>query len=107
MATAGPWTFGWAQLLTIIGFIITICIAFGGFRTFRRWKREKLEEKKIEIAFEALAFAYEARYVMDSVRGPIMFEAEWNEMPKIEGESEEDRKRRVPAHVIWKRMEFH
>lgn len=51
-----PWTFGWTQLLTIVGFIITICIAVGGFRTFGRWKREKIEEKKIEIAFEALAF---------------------------------------------------
>lgn len=29
-----PWIFGWTQLLTIIGFAITIAIAIGGFRTF-------------------------------------------------------------------------
>jgi len=37
-----PWIFGWTQLLTIIGFAITIAIAVGGFRTFDGWKREKL-----------------------------------------------------------------
>lgn len=58
-----PWGFGWTQLLTIIGFVITVSIAIGGFRSFNRWKREKLEEKRIEIAYEALALAYEAGYV--------------------------------------------
>jgi len=58
-----PWAFGWTQLLTIIGFIITASIAIGGFRTFNRWKREKLEEKKIDVAFEALTLAYESKHV--------------------------------------------
>jgi hypothetical protein len=53
-----PWTFGWTQLLTIIGFCITIGIAIGGFRTFGRWKREKIEEKRIDVAIEALALTY-------------------------------------------------
>jgi hypothetical protein len=103
---SNPWAFGWTQLLTIIGFIITICIAVGGFRTFGRWKRERIEEKKIEIAFEALAFAYEAVFVINAVRAPIENPAEWSEMPKVEGETEEDRKRRAPAYVVWKRMDF-
>jgi hypothetical protein len=50
-----PWSFGWTQLLTIIGLLITITIAIGGFRTFERWRKEKLEEKRIDIAIEALA----------------------------------------------------
>ena len=37
------WIFGWTQLLTIVGMTITIVIAIGGFRTFARWKREKIE----------------------------------------------------------------
>ena len=32
----GPWTFGWTQLLTIVGFLITGSIAVTGFRTFER-----------------------------------------------------------------------
>jgi hypothetical protein len=57
MGAANPWAFGWTQVFTIVGFVITLAIAFGGFRTFDRWKRERLEEKKIEIAFEMLAIA--------------------------------------------------
>jgi hypothetical protein len=34
------WAFGWTQVLTLIGFAITIGIAVSGFRTFGRWKRE-------------------------------------------------------------------
>jgi hypothetical protein len=79
-----PWAFGWTQLLTIIGLLTTVSIAVGGFRTFGRWKRERLEEAKIEIAFEALAFAYEAQYVVEWLRAPISNEGEWSEMPKIE-----------------------
>jgi hypothetical protein len=45
---ANPWEFGWTQVLTIIGFAITIAIAIGGFRTFGRWKRE-LIERRIEL----------------------------------------------------------
>ena len=66
-----PWAFGWTQLLTIIGLLITVCIAVGSFRTFARWKREKIEETRIETAVEALAFAYEAPYIFHLIRMPI------------------------------------
>jgi hypothetical protein len=66
-----PWSFGWTQLLTIIGLLITITIAIGGFRTFERWRKEKLEEKRIDIAIEALALTYEARFIFDSIRSEM------------------------------------
>src|SRR5712671_5852641 len=65
-----PWAFGWTQVLTIIGFAITLLIAFSGFRTFERWRREKLEEQRIEVAIEALALAYEASNVFAYIREP-------------------------------------
>jgi hypothetical protein len=43
-----PWAFGWTQLLTIVGFLITGAIAVGGFGTFERWRKQKLEEKKLK-----------------------------------------------------------
>lgn len=75
-----PWTFGWTQLLTIAGFAITIGIAWTGFRTFERWRREKIEEKCIDPAVEALALAKassfsrtsEARYVHSEVIKPAL-----------------------------------
>jgi hypothetical protein len=42
------WAFGTTQLqlLTCIGFLITIGIAWTGFRTFERWHWEKIEERR-------------------------------------------------------------
>jgi hypothetical protein len=58
-----PWAFGWTHVLTIVGFFVTCGIAYFGFRTFERWKREKIEEKRIDIAIEALALAYDSKEV--------------------------------------------
>jgi hypothetical protein len=58
-----PWAFGWTQVFTLVGFGITITIAIGGFRSFERWRREKLEERRIETAFEALTIAHETKFI--------------------------------------------
>jgi hypothetical protein len=99
-----PWSFGWPQLLTIVGFVITGLIAIGGFRTFGRWKREKLEEKKIEIALDASAIAYEAKYVFDNIRSPFSFEYEHKDMPKKADETELERGKRGQYYAILKRF---
>lgn len=100
-----PWAFGWTQLLTIIGFAITIVIAFSGFRTFGRWKREKIEERKIDIALEALSVAYESKGVFDTIRNPGAFAYEWADMPRDEGESESDWSGRATYYVTLKRID--
>jgi hypothetical protein len=99
-----PWTFGWTQLLTIVGFIITIVIAVGGFRTFARWKREKIEEKRIDTAIEALALVYESKIIFDHIRSEMSFPYEWKDMPQGYG-SEEERSARGPFYAILKRIE--
>ncbi|SRR6266404_7632350 len=101
MATA--WTFGWTQLLTIVGFIITIAIAVGGFRTFGRWKKEKIEEKRIETAIEALALVYESKFIFDHIRSEMSFAYEWKDMPDGYG-TEEQRNARGPFYAILKRI---
>ena len=98
-----PWTFGWTQLLTIIGFVITIAIAVFGFRTFERWKKEKIEEKRIETAIEALALVYESRFIFDNIRSEISFGYEWKDMPDRYG-TDEQRKTRGPFYAILKRI---
>jgi hypothetical protein len=101
-----PWTFGWPQLLTIIGFLITIAIAVGGFRTFGRWKKEKIEEKRIDTAIEALALVYESKLIFGHIRSEMSFPAEWKDMPGGYG-SEADRNARGPFYAILKRIEAH
>ena len=88
---ADAWTFGWKQLLTIADFAITIGIAWTGFRTFERWRREKIEEKRIDTAVEALALAYESKFVFDNIRSPMSFPYEWKDMPDSFGTEEQQR----------------
>jgi hypothetical protein len=101
---ASPWAFGWTQLLTIIGFIITIAIAVGGFRTFGRWKNEKIEEKRIETAIEALALVYESKFIFDHIRSEMSFGHEWKDMPDSYGTAEQ-RNARGPFYAILKRID--
>ena len=102
---SNPWAFGWTQLLTVIGFIITIFIAVGGFRTFGRWKREQLEEKRIETAIDALAIVYESKFVFDHIRSVMSFDYEWKDMPDSYGTTEEQRGARGPYYATLKRIE--
>jgi len=95
-----PWAFGWTPLLTLLGFAITIGIAVFGFRTFGRWRREKLEDKKIEMALEAMALAHECRYVFASIRNPMSTANEWSEMPRAPQETDEHWRRRGPYYAI-------
>jgi hypothetical protein len=73
------------------------------FGTFERWRKQKLEEKKIEIAFEALAIAYECQFVFQSIRSPGTMGYEYEDMPR-EGVTEEEWQRRGPFYAILKRI---
>jgi hypothetical protein len=101
---ADPWAFGWTQLLTIIGFIITVAIAIGGFGTFERWRKQKLEEKKIEVAVDALAITYKARFVFEHIRGPFVFSSEWADMPERVGDTNDRRSSRGAYYAPLKRI---
>jgi hypothetical protein len=98
------WAFGWTQLLTIIGLIITVGIAGIGFRTFGRWKREKLEEKRIEIAFDMLGIAYEAQFIFAHIRGPMAYPYEWADMPEVISETADQRSARGTFYATLSRI---
>lgn len=101
-----PWAFGWTQLLTIIGFGITIAIAVGGFRTFARWKKEQIEERRIETAIDALALVYETKFIFDHIRSQTSFGSEWEDMPASFGNTEQERSARGPYYAILKRIKI-
>jgi hypothetical protein len=46
-------------------------IAFQGLRTFGKWRREKIEEKRIEVAIDALAAAYKSKQIFEHIRAPL------------------------------------
>jgi len=69
MADTGPWTFGLTQLLTVVG----LGMAALGLRTFGKWQREKIEERRIELAIEALSLAYESKAIFGHIRSRVTF----------------------------------
>jgi hypothetical protein len=101
---ADSWAFGWTPLLTMIGFAITSVLGITGIRTFRKWKREIIEERRLETAIEALSLAYESKYVFDGIRSPMSFEYEWKDMPETPGETEAERHRRGSFYAITRRV---
>ena len=102
---SGPWAFGWTQLLTLIGFAITLGIAGFGFRSFERWRRERLEEKKIDVALEALALAHESKYVFEVIRNAMSYPHEWKDIPEWPTETQEQREQRGPYYAILTRLD--
>jgi hypothetical protein len=104
---ANPWAFGWTPLLTIVGFFVTIGVAYFVFRTFERWKREKIEEKRIDIAIEALELAYDCQEVFEIIRSPGSFGSEYADMPRKDGEDDAEWHQRGPFYATLKRLQAH
>jgi hypothetical protein len=102
--TGSPWEFGWNQVLTLAGLVLTTGIAFGGFRSFDRWKREQLETKKIDIAFETLSVVYQAKWVFGNIRSPLIEDYEWSEMKPRPGDTDDIRRKRGPSYAILERI---
>jgi hypothetical protein len=75
-----------------------------GFRTFERWKREKIEEKKIDIAFDALAMSYESKCIFENIRSPMSFGYEWKDMPRLVGDDDAAWNRRGPFYAVGQRV---
>ena len=94
-------------LVTLIGIVVAAIIARAGFETFDKWKRQKIEERRIDIALEALSVAYESEGVFASIRNPGSFGYESEDMPRHEGESEDDFKYRATYYVPLKRLNNH
>jgi hypothetical protein len=99
------WLFGWTQLLTIVGLGMTGVISFTGLRTFGKWRRESIEERRIEAAIDALSIAYHSKYVFDNIRGPMIFSYEFVDMPIRHGESDQKRAQRGEFFAVLKRIE--
>jgi hypothetical protein len=101
-----PWAFGWTQLLTISGLVLTGAVSFAGLRTFDRWKREKIEEKRLDVALEALSIAYEAERVFKDIRRRFVSEYEWADMP-TEGLSPRQIERQRTPWAVLNRFDRH
>ncbi|TQF27644.1 hypothetical protein UNPF46_30505 [Bradyrhizobium sp. UNPF46] len=57
-----------APVVTLIGIAVTGTVAVLGLKSFAKFKREKIEERRIEVALDALTLAYESKFVFQSIR---------------------------------------
>ena len=92
-------------LVAVAGILVTALIAAVGFQSFGKWKRQKIEERRIDIALEALSIAYEAQYIFDGIRNPGSFAYEYSDAKKGEGESDDDFDHRKTFYVTLKRID--
>ena len=79
-------------------------ISRDGIETFKKWKREKIEERRIETAIDALALAYESKIVFRSIRSSMSSEVDYEKMPIIEGELSAQRSARGSYWVVGRRV---
>jgi hypothetical protein len=93
--------------VTLIGFVVTIVLGIIGFSTFGRWRRQEIEQRRMDIAFEALNIAYKTRHVFDHIRGAMIYGSEWADMPQVFGDDDHKRTRRGSYYAIRKRLEAH
>jgi hypothetical protein len=100
-----PWAFGWTQLLTIVGLLLTGGVSAVGLRTFAKWRRETIEGRRIEVAVEALSLTYQSRWVFENMRGPIVYAYEYEEMANHPGENDDERARRGKYFAVLRRIE--
>jgi hypothetical protein len=98
-----PWEFGWTQLFTAVGLVMTAIVSIVGLRTFGKYRKEKLEERRIEAAIDALALMYESKFIFEDIRSGITYFAEWDDMPVKPGEQDAQRNERGGYYAIWKR----
>src|SRR3954471_15457892 len=83
----------------------TIVIAIGGFKSFGRWRREQLEGKRIDIAIEALTMAYRTKFVFQNIRALMAMSNEWEDMPKLEDDTDNKRMQRGSFYAVFKRIQ--
>jgi hypothetical protein len=93
--------------VTLLGIGVTASIAYFGFRSFGRWKREQLEARRMEIAFQALKLAYQSTFIFENIRSPLVEEYEWKDMPQKAGDDESRRKTRGVYFAVMKRIRSH
>jgi hypothetical protein len=107
MADMGRWTWGLTEVLTGVTQSLTVVglfIAGCGLRTFEKWQREKIQERRIEAAFEALALAYESKVIFGEIRSPVTYLGEGAGAPHKPGESDELRKHRESFFAVLERI---
>jgi hypothetical protein len=97
-----------APVVALLGITVTGTVAALGLKSFEKFKREKIEERRIEVSIDALALAYEAKYVFESIRARVRSNDEDDGGVILEGDVQVRlRDGQRAAYVVLKRLRTH
>jgi hypothetical protein len=66
--------------VALLGVLATFGVALKGLNSFERWRRERIEEKRIQVAIDVLSIAHEATIAFSAVRGRFIANYEYADM---------------------------
>lgn len=105
----GTWMQAWAGFAEAgaVGFA-----AFKGADAFKGWRRQKIEERRIDAAERILTLAYRVRTAISGMRHPMMWIGPLNEAEKmlrekgvdLDSESDGKKRRIVHAQAVFDRI---
>jgi hypothetical protein len=105
-----PWIEFFKTLPSIVTMLTAIIAAYVGLKSLSRWREESVGKRKSELAEHVLADFYQVRDIFEWVRFPGSYADEGAERPRIEGEREDEARRRdsyyVPIARLTKEAEF-
>jgi hypothetical protein len=84
---------------------LTGYIGYQGLRTFDRWRREKIEGKRIDVALDALSTAYKSKYVFEYIRSPLVRSHEFADMPGRDDGKENRKQGEAPYAILKSKMD--
>lgn len=90
--------------MEILSALATVVAALGFVFGVSAWGREFRGKRRIELAENVLALFYEAQEVIREMRNPASFGGEGSSRPRVEDESDEERKIRDSAYVPFERF---
>lgn len=90
------------KLLNSLSILIGIGVAL---ISLRKWRAELFAKRRIELCEDILTRVYEVRDAIRGIRDPLVFGGEGSSRPRVEGETEEQRRRAEEAYVYVERFE--
>jgi hypothetical protein len=95
-----------AIIAGILNVIAIVGAAFFGLRTFNRWRNERIEERRIELAERALGLIFEVQEIFDYVRNPISWAGEGRTRERSANETSDQAKNRDSDYIPFERMTY-
>jgi hypothetical protein len=91
------------ECLKILESLAIIAASVAAVYAISSWRREMKGRKEYELAEKVLALFYEAKDKISAIRNPFGFLEEGKSRPQLPNETEEQKRARDQAYIVWER----